>query len=92
MILSPPRIRRVESGDGGDSTAHTMSHNISSKKGRRFDNQEEEKVPSCCHATILTTKRVRQPKKLPDDFVAHPPPRSMGGARRLIKMNENMMI
>jgi len=92
MLLSPPRMKRGDSGDGGDSTAHTMSHNISSSKGRRFEDYEEEKVPTCNNPTILTTKRVRQPKKLPDDFVAHPPPRSTGGARRLIKMTEDMMI
>ena len=92
ILLSPPRLKRGESGDGGDSTAHTMTHNISSNRRRRctMDEYEEEKVPplkSYMESTILNTKRIRQPKKLPDDFVAHPPPRSTGGARRQLKMN-----
>jgi len=47
ILLSPPRLKRGESGDGGDSTAHTMTHNISSNRRRRctMDEYEEEKVP-----------------------------------------------
>jgi hypothetical protein len=64
MILSPPRIKRGYSGDGGDSTAHTMSHNISSKRAPRckMDEDEEEKVPSSqmlMSTPILTSKRIR---------------------------------
>jgi hypothetical protein len=47
MLLSPPRMKRGDSGDGGDSTAHTMSHNISSSKRRcKLEDDEEEKVPA----------------------------------------------
>jgi hypothetical protein len=47
MLLSPPRMKRGDSGDGGDSTAHTMSHNISSsKRPCKLEDDEEEKVPA----------------------------------------------
>jgi len=66
MLLSPPRMMRIDSG-GGDSTAHTQSHNSCHSLCRE---EEEEKGAPFTPDGIILTKRVRQPKKLPDDFVS----------------------